>query len=89
MMNFNPLLGLYGGIQIIETDSVGDPWQDWSKVRSPGRAIRRLRRGFKQRIVTRYRANGKCFHDKVRNVIFLHPHDAIKLRAAVPEHFNP
>jgi len=80
----NPLYGSpLGAIQIFETEMVGDPWQDWSGVRSPSRAIRRLRRGFKQNIVTRYRANGKCIHDKARNVIYIHPHDAIRLRAAV------
>jgi hypothetical protein len=79
----NPLLGTYAGIRIVETETVGDPYDDWSQVRSPSRAIRRLRRGFKQRIVTRFRANGKSFHDTMRNVIYIHPHDAIILRQAM------
>lgn len=81
-MHGNPWTGAYGGIRIIESEIVGEPYEDWSRVRSPSRAIRRLKRGYKQRIVIRYRANGKCFQDMLNNVIYIHPHDAIKLRAA-------
>lgn len=79
MIEASPL-GTLGGIRIIEVEAIGDPWQDWSGVRSPGRARRRLKRGFKQNIVTRYRANGKCLHDKMRGVVYMHPHDAANLR---------
>jgi len=80
----------YGALQIIETDMVGDPWEDWSGVRSPGRARRRLKRGFKQNIVVRYKANGKAIQDTARGTIYIHPHDAIRLRSAIhsgrPQH---
>lgn len=79
----NPLFSPYGGIRIFESEAVGDAWQDWSQVRSPSRALRRLKRGFKQRIVTRYKANGKAIQDKINTVIYMHPDDAVKFRAMV------
>lgn len=63
------------GIRILENEMIGDPYEDWSQVRSPGRA-RRRRTKHPQRIVIRYRANGKFIHDKRLNVIYCHPTDA-------------
>lgn len=83
MTMHNPMFAPYGGLRIVETEIVGDPYEDWSRVRSPSRAIRRLKRGFKQRIVTRYLPNGKCIQDKARGVIYIHPLDVIKLRVAL------
>jgi hypothetical protein len=83
MYGNNPLTGLYGGIQIIDTEMVGDAYEDWSAVRSRGRATRRRRYGHPQRIVTRYRANGKCIHDKARNVIYMHPHDRMRFETVM------
>lgn len=74
-------LGFMAGIRIIDTEMVGDAYEDWSRVRSPGRAARRRRYGHPQRIVTRYRANGKCIHDKIHNVIYMHPHDRMRFEA--------
>lgn len=71
------------GMRIVETDMVGDAWQDWSGVRSPSRARRRLRQGHPQRIVTRYRANGTYMHDQINGVIYAHPHDVVRLRQAL------
>lgn len=75
--------GLYGGIQIFDAEHIGDPYEDWSRVRSHGRAQRRRRQGDPQRIIIRYRANGKAIHDKVRNVIYLHPHDRMRLEGEI------
>lgn len=69
----------FGGIRIVTAEAVGDAYEDWSGVRSRGRAERRRKRGFPQRIVTRYRANGKVLHDTAQNVIYMHPHDYLKL----------
>lgn len=79
---FADQLGMFAGIRIFDTEIVGDPYEDWSGVRSRGRADRRLKLGHPQRIVTRYRANGKCIHDKANNVIYMHPIDRIRLEAA-------
>lgn len=73
------------GLRIIESDAIGDPYEDWSMVRSPGRARRRLRQGHRQNIVTRYRANGQVFHDKGRNTLYVHPHDRPELERKLME----
>lgn len=80
----NPL-GSLCGIRLIDSEMIGDPYEDWSQVRSPSRAARRRRQGHPQRIVTRYRANGNVFHDKARNVIYVHPHDRLKIERMLRE----
>jgi hypothetical protein len=40
----------YRGIRIIEDTSLVDLIEDWSRVRSPSRARRRQRRGYRQNI---------------------------------------
>jgi len=89
--NGNSLFGSspFGGIRIIDTELVGDAWQDWSGVRSRGRAARRLKRGFPQRIVTRYRANGKVLHDKGLNVLYMHPHDRLRFELEMQRRERP
>lgn len=72
-------LGYINGLRLIDNELVGDPYEDWSRVRSPGRARRRRKQGHPQRIVTRYRANGKALHDVNMNCIYVHPHDRIKI----------
>lgn len=63
----------FGGIQLIATSvmTIG-PFEDWSDVRSPGRA-RRRRAKHKQRIRFYYKPDPQVLHDKVRNVIYGHP----------------
>lgn len=80
----NPLGGI-GGLRIIDSEVIGDPYEDWSGVRSHGRAARRRKLGHPQRIVTRYRANGKVLHDRVRDVIYMHPHDRLKFERMMRE----
>lgn len=41
----------YGGSQIVESPHVTIAAEDWSRVRSPSRARRRLKRGFKQNVL--------------------------------------
>lgn len=72
-----------GAIRLFDSEILGDPWQDWSGVRSKGRAARRLKRGFPQRIVTRYKPNGKLLHDKINNIIYAHPVDRMRLEAGL------
>lgn len=79
MSLFGNSFGTYAGLRIMDTEAVGDPYEDWSQVRSHGRAARRRKQGHPQRIVTRYRANGKVFHDKLNGVVYMHPHDRLKL----------
>ena len=45
------MLGTFAGIRIVESHLlVVGPFEDWSGVRSHGRAARRRKRGFKQNI---------------------------------------
>ncbi len=68
-------LGIYAGMRILTSDVIGDPYEDWSDVRSRGRAARRRKQGHKQRIVTRYRADGRCVHHRGHNCVYMHPDD--------------
>lgn len=61
-------LGIYGGVRIVETIHATTPVEDWSGVRSPGRA-RRRRKKYPQRIrtwmkPTAYEAGG---------IVYAHP----------------
>lgn len=55
--------------------------EDWSKVRSPGRA-RRRRKKHRQNITALYEPDGNYLVDQVRGVIYCHPAMARKLIAA-------
>jgi hypothetical protein len=41
---------IYNGMQIVEDLNLVDRVEDWSRVRSPGRARRRMKRGYRQNI---------------------------------------
>lgn len=77
------LLGNLAGIRVITNDSIGDPYEDWSGVRSPGRARRRRAKGHPQRIVVRYRSNGQFYHDRLHNAIVCHPADYVRIQQTV------
>ena len=47
ILDFGPS---FNGIDIVESIYLTKPYEDWSEVRSPGRARRRMKRGFKQNI---------------------------------------
>lgn len=69
-------------LKIIENPLIGDTYEDWTMVRSHGRAARR-RAKHPQRIVIRYKANGKFYHLRDHDAIVCHPGDAAKLRATL------
>jgi hypothetical protein len=75
--------GVIGGLQIVSTDHVGDPWIDWSGCRSQSRAKRRARRGHPQNTVTRYKANGTVYRQG--NTAYMHPDDVAVLKTKVKE----
>ncbi len=56
--------------------------EDWSKVRSPGRA-RRRRKKHRQNIVALYNPSPEFLVDERANIIHCHPAMAAKLRAAI------
>ena len=72
--------GTIAGVRVITSDAVGEPYEDWSAVRSPGRARRRRAKGHPQCIVVRHRANGQFYHDRIHNTIICHPHDYLRIQ---------
>lgn len=69
MSGFPSFANPFGGVEIRETMTAVEKVEDWSRVRSPSRAARRLKRGFRQNIVTRYKP--AAFN--INGVIFAHP----------------
>jgi hypothetical protein len=79
----NPWLGSYAGLRLIETTHmVIGPFEDWSQVRSHGRA-RRRRAKHPQRIRLYYKPDPNVMHDKVNGIIYGHPATLAQLRHAV------
>lgn len=75
--------GMINGLRIIDNEMIGDPYEDWSGVRSRSRAERRRRQGHPQRVVTRYSPNGTCLHDVNMNCVFMHPIDRMRLEREI------
>ncbi len=73
----------FAGLQIVEDASLVDMIEDWSRVRSPGRARRRRRQGHPQniRMVAVPWQQVIFFGDK----LFMHPEIARQLRAKIGE----
>lgn len=67
----------FASTMIRETMTAVEPYEDWSRVRSPSRAARRLKRGHRQNIVTRY----KPAAFQINGVIYAHPEIVRQLRA--------
>ena len=73
---------MFGTLDIFESDLLTVPGpEDWSRVRSPGRARRRRRRGFRQNIVIPQLPDPKIY--EVGQRLIMHPEMARKLRAAI------
>ena len=64
------------GFKIVETLAAVERSEDWSRVRSPSRAARRLKRGFRQNIVRTVKPS--CM--KVGGVLYAHPDFVKELR---------
>lgn len=76
----NPFTNSYNGFQIIEVESMVDViGEDWSRVRSPGRA-RRRRKKHRQNIRPLYAPREEYM--MVGNRVYCHPAMATKLWAA-------
>lgn len=74
---------MFGGIRIIENALLVDSVEDWSRVRSPSRARRRMRYGHRQnvRIVSKPRTDVLV----VGTTWFMHPMTADLLRKQLQE----
>lgn len=66
------------GLRIVESLAVTVPVEDWSDVRSPARARRRLKRGFPQRIRIRQEPDPNVY--RIGGALHMHPETARKLR---------
>jgi hypothetical protein len=75
-----PSLGF--GIRIIEDANLVDPHEDWSGVRSPGRARRRQRYGYRQNIVIRHKPKDQAYSIDNGRTLIMHPDMAASFRAA-------
>ena len=69
------------GFRIIEDSGLVDTTEDWSKVRSPSRAIRRRRQGHRQNIKILGTPKTEVF--VFGNTAVMHPIMAAKLKAAL------
>lgn len=75
------LFGDFASTQIRETASAVEKIEDWSRVRSPSRAARRLKQGHRQNIAIRY----KPAAFQIDGVIYAHPEIVRQLRAHTKE----
>lgn len=72
-----------GGLRIIEAVNMVEVYEDWSRVRSPGRARRRLRQGHRQNIVQRTRPMPGMM--QTGDAIYGHPDTIAKVVRAISE----
>lgn len=76
---------LYRGSRIVEDATMIEPvGEDWSRVRSPGRA-RRRRRKHRQNIQIIYAPKKEIYSIQNGEVLVMHPHVAEQLRATTTE----
>ncbi len=76
---------LPGGLRIIESKQLVDRNEDWSRVRSPSRARRRMRQGHRQNIIVTYTPKTIAYHMPHENAVVMHPDMARQLRARLQE----
>jgi hypothetical protein len=80
---WQPMFGQFGGLRIIENELlVVGPFEDWSQVRSPGRA-RRRRAKHPQRIRSFYKPDPKLY--RMDGFIVGHPAMIRALKDAIPD----
>lgn len=85
MLNILSSPNTFNGFAIFENlEMVVCVGEDWSKVRSPGRA-RRRRKKHRQNIVLRYEPSPELLVDQQRRAIYCHPVMAARLRAAAQD----
>lgn len=71
------------GVQIIEDRNMVDHVEDWSRVRSPSRARRRLRYGHRQNITIKTTPKTNAYSLRGGLVLIMHPVMAAALRREV------
>ena len=76
--------GTLGGTRIIESRLMVNHVEDWSRVRSPGRARRRRAQGHRQNIVIREVPMPDAITIDGGRTLIMHPSTATLLRQAIP-----
>jgi hypothetical protein len=73
---------VHAPVRIVESWALYDVVEDWSRVRSPGRARRRMRK-HRQNIVTRHVPKPDAY--VVGGVTYMHPETARRFRAMLKQ----
>lgn len=69
----------YAGLRVVANPNMTIVVEDWSRVRSPSRAKRRMKRGFAQNVVRRVEPDPTVV--KMGNTLVMHPDTMRALRA--------
>jgi hypothetical protein len=77
------MYGFVNGLKIVESIHLTVPYEDWSEVRSPSRAIRRMRQGHRQRV--RYLQVPDPNAYRIGDTVHMHPETARQLRRMIAE----
>jgi hypothetical protein len=83
-MNLASPFSPFGGVRIIESLDMVDHVEDWSRVRSPGRARRRMRYGYRQNVRTIAIPKKCAISTDGGRTLFMHPEMARELRRQIP-----
>jgi len=75
-----------GGLDVVTSEFLVDDVEDWSKVRSPGRAERRRRQGHRQNIVIRQVPSRDVY--QFEGTLFMHPQMLSELRRQVADNMS-
>lgn len=83
------LFSSFGGVRLFSSDLlVVGPFEDWTQVRSPGRA-RRRRAKYPQRIRLYYKPDPNVIHDRIHGTIIGHPATLDRLRRSLEARMTP
>lgn len=80
-----PAIPIGSGLRLVPSPHMSDVTEDWSKVRSPGRAKRRRKAGKPQRIVRMVTPHETAMIDHASGTVYAHPDVLQKLRVRLDE----
>lgn len=66
--------------KLMINDLLVEEYEDWSRVRSPSRAKRRMKSGHRQNVDIKQRPSSRVIHDKVNNVMYCHSETYKRMR---------
>lgn len=80
------IIGLHLGLKVVFNNSLTETVEDWSDVRSPSRARRRLRSGKRHHPIPHYERPQSCFY-RMGDTLFMHQDTWRRMQADI-DHFN-